>query len=332
MNRMISIIIPTYNRINELKKCVNSVIEQKIDSDIEIIICDDSDNNSVAEYLSGLTILPPKRTIKYIKNEKPLGPGGNRNIGAKSARGDILGFIDDDCFYTEGAFEKIKRIIFETDTDIVRFKIEVIGKEKISFFTHQPSIKDFGKKEYGGLFFIKKEIFNKIGGFEATFYDKKTKIHFREDTEFFFRAFDIGVNEEYIDEVLAVHPVFPGSYYKPFKEIQRLKYDLAFEKKWKKYLVEGNYLLGIRITPKFIKLWLSILQIIGLLFTFYKIDFIFIYMFFHTMHYIFYRVYARKTTIKDNIVMNIELLIIPYYNIYIYLLSWVIYLKMKKNI
>lgn len=91
MHVTVSIIIPTYNRLDLLRQSVNSVIKQSW-KDWELIIVDDGSTDETIEYLNSLN--EPK--IHLI----PLSHSGNvaraRNAGAKIACGKYIAFLDSD--------------------------------------------------------------------------------------------------------------------------------------------------------------------------------------------------------------------------------------------
>ena len=88
----VSVIICTYNRLNDLFICLNS-LENQLTKPNEVVIVDDSDaNNSgkiIRRYNNSLK-------IKYIKNKVKRGLTAARNVGVKHAQGDIICFVDDD--------------------------------------------------------------------------------------------------------------------------------------------------------------------------------------------------------------------------------------------
>lgn len=98
-----SIIIPTYNRLPILQKCLQALEQQTIPpgsqiSDYEIIVVDDGSTDDTSWWLrSHSEELPHLRWL-----EQPhLGPAAARNLGIKSAQGDTIIFIDSDLVVTE---------------------------------------------------------------------------------------------------------------------------------------------------------------------------------------------------------------------------------------
>lgn len=48
---LISVIIPSYNRANTVEETIESVVAQKVDADIEIVIGDDCSTDNAREVL-----------------------------------------------------------------------------------------------------------------------------------------------------------------------------------------------------------------------------------------------------------------------------------------
>ena len=86
-----SVIIPTYNRIDFLKKAIDSVLRQTY-QDFEIIIVNDNPGDK-----STVDILVAKYDkIKVIHHESPKGGNAARNTGILYSKGEIIAFLDDD--------------------------------------------------------------------------------------------------------------------------------------------------------------------------------------------------------------------------------------------
>lgn len=95
MVNKVSIIIPT-NRttlsvIDNIKSVYKSML--KYSGEKELILCIDREVSS-DDFL--LQIFRRKKLIKFIENKKSIGSAYIRNLGIKSASGDILIFTDDD--------------------------------------------------------------------------------------------------------------------------------------------------------------------------------------------------------------------------------------------
>lgn len=89
-----SIIIPVYNAHDTIIPCLNSLINQSLDSDTYEIICvnDGSQDNSLTLLESYVSSIP-----LTVINQVNSGPATARNRGSRVAKGEIILFTDSDC-------------------------------------------------------------------------------------------------------------------------------------------------------------------------------------------------------------------------------------------
>jgi glycosyltransferase involved in cell wall biosynthesis len=88
----ISVVVPTYNRPDHLKRCLDS-LTRVFYPDWELLIVDQSDDRSPQSLT--LRFQNPNLTPKWLRASKGLSVA--RNMGLSRATGDILAFLDDDC-------------------------------------------------------------------------------------------------------------------------------------------------------------------------------------------------------------------------------------------
>lgn len=95
-NILFSVIIPTYNRSDEIKELLESLLKQTIDqNDFEIIIVDDGSTDNTQELVTNF-IISKGLNIRFLQQDHK-GPGEARNLGMENALGKYLLFIDSDC-------------------------------------------------------------------------------------------------------------------------------------------------------------------------------------------------------------------------------------------
>ncbi len=97
----ISVIVPTYNRVDFLCRCVDSILAQNYNN-IEIIIINDCSTDNTTEVVNQKYGNNSK--VIYIENETNLGPGGNRQKAYLISSGEYIVFADDDDYYFEPEF------------------------------------------------------------------------------------------------------------------------------------------------------------------------------------------------------------------------------------
>lgn len=93
--KLISIIIPTYNRAPILTRAVNSVLRQTYEN-WELIIVDDCSTDNTEEVIK--KEFDDKR-INYYKLDVNKGNAGARNKGVEKATGEYIAFLDSDDEY-----------------------------------------------------------------------------------------------------------------------------------------------------------------------------------------------------------------------------------------
>ncbi|HRI19296.1 MAG TPA: glycosyltransferase [Panacibacter sp.] len=93
---LISICIPAYKRTDFLKRLLDSVTSQTF-KDFEVIVSDDSSDNSVKNLLVNYE---HKFTTRYFKNESALGTPANWNFAISKASGEWIKLMHDDDWFT----------------------------------------------------------------------------------------------------------------------------------------------------------------------------------------------------------------------------------------
>lgn len=98
-------VIPTYNRANEIIRTVNSVLNQSENS-WDLIIVDDGSRDNTGEVIWELTKKDPR--IQYLQRPaaRPKGANACRNIGLEKARGKFVAFLDSDDTWSPDKLQK----------------------------------------------------------------------------------------------------------------------------------------------------------------------------------------------------------------------------------
>jgi glycosyltransferase involved in cell wall biosynthesis len=97
MSDKISIIVPTYNRREQLRTLLESFNKMECSCEFEIIIVDDRSNDGTSGMLHEWHTRVPELNIVYKLLEERSGPSHARNIGITLSSGNILAFTDSDC-------------------------------------------------------------------------------------------------------------------------------------------------------------------------------------------------------------------------------------------
>ncbi|MDQ2662716.1 MAG: glycosyltransferase [Candidatus Eremiobacteraeota bacterium] len=90
----LSVVIPTFNRLDTLRFVVPSLLAQTVAPDsFEILVCDSNSTDGTAEYLAGVRAEHPN--VRHIPHAYS-GRAAARNGGVRAATGDVVLFNDAD--------------------------------------------------------------------------------------------------------------------------------------------------------------------------------------------------------------------------------------------
>lgn len=171
MQQKISVIIPVFNEEKVVEDCLKSLSDQSW-SNLEIITVDDGSTDKSKEIISSF----PKVKLLQQLHE---GAGAARNLGAKSATGEILVFVDADMVFDKKFIEKLTKPIRAGKTIGTFSKQEmVLNKKNIwskcwninkGLPTDRMHPKNYPDKQAVFRAILKKD-FLKVGGFDLIGY------------------------------------------------------------------------------------------------------------------------------------------------------------------
>jgi glycosyltransferase involved in cell wall biosynthesis len=231
---LISVVVPTYERHDQLVKLILS-LQKQIERDFEVIVVDQSTERwegADENYIFPLTYFhsPVKGAVRA------------RNTGAMLAQGMIIAFIDDDClpaedwllnarpYFSDPAVVGIEGLIYSDHLYDPTWRIVTnVGFEGIGFMTAN--------------LMVRSSVFQYLGGFDLQF----DHPHFREDTDLGWRMQDVG-SVPYAKDVKVFHPAQPREVEREsiasrarFFENDALLYKKHPERYKKLFMMEAHY-------------------------------------------------------------------------------------------
>jgi glycosyltransferase involved in cell wall biosynthesis len=202
---MFSIVIPTYNRSNNLSKAIKSILSQTY-TNFEIIIIDDGSTDETASVIKSFG--DPRIIYKYIENYG--GPARPRNIGITLAKGEWVCFLDDDDWWASEKLEVCARYLND-QVDLLYHDLEIIYvkpsrfKRKItkSWQVKSPVVFDLllkGNAISNSSVIVRKGLLIKINGF-----NESREIISAEDYNAWIKIAQYSDNFLYLDQKLGYY-------------------------------------------------------------------------------------------------------------------------------
>jgi glycosyltransferase involved in cell wall biosynthesis len=140
---VVSVIVPTYNRLDMLSETIKSILNQTY-KHIEIIVVNDG-GASVEGVIASLN---KNNNIVYIEHKVNKGTSAAKNTGLKAATGKYIAYLDDDDIYYPDHIETLVRFLETSDykvayTDALRAYQEIQDSRYITVKKEIANTSDF---------------------------------------------------------------------------------------------------------------------------------------------------------------------------------------------
>lgn len=117
---MVSVIVATYRRSDELKNALLSLATQSYHH-FEIVLVDDNDdavwNQRISSIVEDFKNRYPRIALQYIVNSPNQGSAKTRNTGIEASRGEYITFLDDDDLYLPDKIKNQVGFMKQNDLD-----------------------------------------------------------------------------------------------------------------------------------------------------------------------------------------------------------------------
>ena len=247
---MISVIIPTYNRLFSLKDTIKSLEAQSLDvGEFEVIVVDDGSNDRTYEWLSEYR---GRLDLKCVRHPTNRGTATTRNDGIRTAKGDVIVFLDDDMMADRdllSVYLNAHQVEDGVFIGNVIYKKNARERALLQYLSTRGVHK--GKKDFT-CFITQNASVKKKDAIDAGLFDDSIPCFFQgEDIEFAYKLSLLNKRFVYIKEAVAFHShtvnlqkvlLDAGRFGKHILPLLLDKYP-AFKKTFKLYLLDPVHLL-----------------------------------------------------------------------------------------
>ncbi len=194
-NIFFSVVIPTYERPDDLRISLNSLGKdiQLGSPSYEIIVTDDSKSEESRRMIESEFF-----DVSWGKG-KQNGPAGNRNAGVERANGKWIVFLDDDCIAQEGYLNAYAKAISDNPG------VQVFEGRIFADRPRRTWSEGCPENEHGGMLWtsnlcVSRKLFIELGKF-----DERFTVAF-EDVDFAQRINDAGLKTMFVKDASVCHP------------------------------------------------------------------------------------------------------------------------------
>ncbi len=211
MQPVVSVIIPTYNRSNYLKRSIQSVLEQTF-TDFEVIVINNFSTDNTLEIIASFADTRIK--VYNFKNDGIIAK--SRNKGIMHSVGKYIAFLDDDDLWCPDKLELQVKVLNENSDKHIIYSNAIIvdehdARKVLLLRPEQPKVGQvFSDLVYENFVpiltvLIRREVYETIGPFS-----EDADLRGSEDYEYWLRA-SLVFNFEYMNKELALYRVHGGS-------------------------------------------------------------------------------------------------------------------------
>lgn len=174
----ISIVIPTWNRPNGLRRLVELISRENVTGDIEVVIVDDCSGEENWKLLEG--IRDSNKNVRLYRNSENIGMTRNWNKAVEYAEGQWIGFMCDDDMYKPDSISRIRDYISLVSKPSLILQNGSIGSEIEWIESGTVAAQRVALPPASGQFWHR-EITGKLGAFDE-------RVKYCPDAEFWLRV------------------------------------------------------------------------------------------------------------------------------------------------
>lgn len=150
-----SVVIPTYNRLPILEKCLRALEAQVIPADspiagYEVVVVDDGSTDRTIEWLQTHQAELPH--VKLFQQDHQ-GPAAARNLGVEKATGDTIIFIDSDLVVLEGFLQAHAKTLVEGEKTLGSDRLFTYGRVINTCNFADPTSEPFKVTDFSAAYF-----------------------------------------------------------------------------------------------------------------------------------------------------------------------------------
>ncbi|WP_138496837.1 glycosyltransferase family 2 protein [Nostoc sp. PA-18-2419] len=230
-----SVVITTYNRLDLLKRAIDSACNQTIEC--EVVVADDCSDDDTQNYVKSLS-----NKVVYHRNQVNQGHAATVNAGVAKASGDWIKFLDDDDYLAANCIEEMTGAIAlrpdavicscvaaQVDANEVELSRTSQVGPGLAFYIPQADI------HYGMLLELvpfgtpaqvacRRDAFLQTGGWDSTL-DANC-----DDIDSWIRIAQFG-DAIFLNQCLAYRTIWPGAYNQKFSLSRRLATNILMKEK-----------------------------------------------------------------------------------------------------
>lgn len=191
-----SVVIPTYNRLPILAKCLRALEQQRLETQTpiqgyEIVVVDDGSTDGTLEWLAAHAAEFP-HVLTHSQDHQ--GPAAARNLGVHQAKGDTVIFIDSDLVVTENFLQSHAEALVKGQENLGSDRLFTYGAVINTCNFEHPTAEPYKVTDYSAAYFATGNVaIARHWLLEAGLFDTGFQLYGWEDLELGVRLKQLGL-------------------------------------------------------------------------------------------------------------------------------------------
>lgn len=202
----LSVVVPAHNRERYIGAALRSLLHQRDDASLDIIVVDDGSTDATAEVVEAMMRDAPE--IRFFRQPRNKGVSAARNVGLRQLLPDteLVSFLDSDDVSPAGRF-RTDLAHFRADPGLDLIYSQIYEVDRIDDETLEPAEGcrfriSRGIQLAAGIY--RRKLIDALGGFDESFVQA-------EDTDYLFRLFEQNPRHLFPDTIAVYYRRHPES-------------------------------------------------------------------------------------------------------------------------
>jgi glycosyltransferase involved in cell wall biosynthesis len=203
----LSVVIPTYDRLPILTKCLRALEDQQYDPQViagyEVVVVDDGSSDGTINWLRSHASEFPH--VKLLE-QAHCGPSAARNLGVEQATGDTIIFIDSDLVVTHVFLQSHGLVLRQGQADLGGDRFFTYGRVINTANFDEPTAEPYKVTDFSAAFFATGNVaIAKHWLVEAGLFDTGFQLYGWEDLELGVRLKNLGLKLLKVSDAVGYH-------------------------------------------------------------------------------------------------------------------------------
>ena len=225
---LVTVVIPAHGGPGPVGRLLASLNGQAGLGRLPVVVSDDASQPPLGEALRADSY--PGLDLTVVRSERNGGPGAARNRGVEVVATPWIAFLDADMEAGPGWVTRLLAITgsaapVPAELAGVEGLVELAQEDRPTPFSHTTEFADPGSHHGAGNIVLRTDVLRAVGGYDERFFDARRHLHFREDTDLYFRLIAAGYRVDYDPLLVAHHPPLPAAWTVPIRLARRYYFD-----------------------------------------------------------------------------------------------------------